>query len=257
MLLASNKRKLRPLVDNITRWEGKYSLVSRALDFKAAFVAYKGGELKLNGESRELQKPEFWRRIKYYKAILGHFHILSKVSQTETALSKSPLLRWIKNARYGVESGNVSGLQEELDLRAKFVRAFDHYFRSLWTTVNNTTKSAILDPQNYPDVINWIGSDVCNAAWAQFEADAVTLFRGDLLRETVPSVMHLFCTNARHRLQSAANQLVLEFWSAQNDLSTLFPAVRATLCICKFCEGRALVFSSWLGDRQAHVWIEC
>lgn len=167
MLLCAMQKVEKPvqlLVENDTRWEGKFRSVERFLRLRAALVEMKpetGSQLwtmmakdfdpdvAFPGFAREASGAEqdaFWRLVTQIKDILGTFHKASMFVQGEEypTLSSIPYWCWrITNSLAAVTDDAIAIKELKTALKASFKKRTRYYM----TTCNNALKAAALDPR--------------------------------------------------------------------------------------------------------------
>lgn len=147
---------LQLLVDNETRWEGKFNCIDRFLFVRVAINALLGSEQSLFQEMLpEFQEGElpfdfggeqFWTCVKEVRDVLKVLHIVSKAAQGEEFITNSIIPYWVDQlmkvcVRDEGESHTVAQLKEAL------LRSIQSRMGYYLTEVNNSLKAAALDPR--------------------------------------------------------------------------------------------------------------
>jgi hypothetical protein len=95
---------LQTIVDNLTRWEGKYSRIKRFLDLKkplkqlcndsrSSFKTSWNGRTDFNANSSILS-GSFWMNVKQITELMAVFHVVSKKAQAEKVVTLSSIPFW-------------------------------------------------------------------------------------------------------------------------------------------------------------------
>lgn len=164
---------LHVILDNVTRWEGKYTMVERAIVLKEGLTKMIDDDsIKSLEMPKDFLKNEFWIRMKIYESIMLIFHLFSKRSQEEKLCSKGQVPKWINEVRAKISPSEHCGYFETT-LRNLFSRSFENRFGIVTSSVNNTTKAALLDP--YSGDLSFMSEELRNLCWKNIEAEAASL----------------------------------------------------------------------------------
>jgi len=145
---------LQLVVDNITRWEGKYQTVSRFLALKETLQRmYKDADM--GGSSvfkdavvgnEQLLDASFWVHLGEIKQLSEHFHIASKYLQGEKYVTVSSIPYWICQLRHCCVRREHDTMVC-VELKEALLQSLNNRCDYYTTTVNNSLKAAALDPR--------------------------------------------------------------------------------------------------------------
>ncbi len=153
------------IVENVTRWEGKYRAIERFLKLQQPLSkskelkAYFAAPDQRKDVVKDLFETSFFRRLGKHKTLLEVFHSVSKTSQSESTPSLCWVVAWIwkleEECRDGSEFGNRLLCAVEERLVAKYL-----------TGTSLALKAALLNPYLFSKVKEEIGHhhEVCRVA---------------------------------------------------------------------------------------------
>jgi hypothetical protein len=189
---------------NDTRWEGRLRMVTRAIELREGIDgAVPAGDERHDicetcGGPPDFLQDNFWGRLTAYATCFGHVNNFSLRMQSNRASKASVLRKYCEL---------IASLSEETDSFAlsasqnSFVAALQRRFLPLFQCVNNTTKAAVLDPSNYPQINDWLQPDIIEGTWQAMEEELESYIINDperlettrsglrRLRNLVPSIV--------------------------------------------------------------------
>jgi hypothetical protein len=110
-LHGSDENALELIIENVTRWEGKWAAIERFLSMKNHLrkcVALKDYFAKVNTKvvADDLFSETFFSRLRGYKDLFDVFHKISKMSQSENQCSIAWVPSWIYKIKSACKSSN-------------------------------------------------------------------------------------------------------------------------------------------------------
>ena len=178
---AVGTEHLTVILDNSTRWEGKHSMLERALLLEDGLRGLFSSPSELAQYRNDLGAPDdflerpYFTRLGTYLAGYKVYFALSKKSQAERAATKSRVLRWIWQTQVAFDQLLVGAYGSQQRVWTTFQNQFNLLFRPLYATANNTVLAALLDPYNAPAVLQLVSDEVQEASWKKLEVEAITL----------------------------------------------------------------------------------
>jgi hypothetical protein len=251
---------LAPVISSDTRWEGRYRVLKRALKLRRGFSAVldraedRASVIETTGGAGDMFTSDFWTRIKHLKQLYKIFHVMSKKSQAVGQVTKSRVLKWIQDTRDALLSLRFQ-VPESETARLCFLHSFDHRFLPLTTSVNNTTKAAILDPCNNGSSL--ISNELRQNCWEVICEEALLRLPEEARADYTASVAAA-ASFARKKIAQARGEDmdVVEFWKSLpvGVVGTLISAVKTILAIPAGAAEPERVFShtTWLVTKLAN-----
>lgn len=212
--------KLCLIVENVTRWEGKYRAVERFITLEAALK--KSKELKQYFSAKDQKKEivqdaftsAFFARLSSYKTILGIFHKVSKKSQADNVPTLPWVAHWIYKLADRCNNGTVLGEHLYKAVNERLVK----YYLSGTTLV---LKAALMNPFCFATVKEKAGEKHYQGIWDAVCEDAVMqkkdLAEKQALKKILLGTRDLLENNMKAWADKNEKSTILEFWKSQGD----------------------------------------
>jgi hypothetical protein len=223
---------LVPVKDNVTRWEGIYSCLQRALRVKSTWQAMcedsdaLASLIVAAGAESDFPSEDFFQRVTFYVQLFKPLHVLSQRCQAQSKILMPQLIYWIHDVRDSFAPVLLEAA-DKYRTRAKFLAATEDLLIPLVTGVTVATKAAVLSPENQ-DIAKRLGVEVFEACWEELEAE-VLLFRpleDDDREMTSACVKFARAMLTKARLVQPARKFE-DFWnSKESSFNVLLPIVR-------------------------------
>lgn len=228
---------LNAIQGNVTRWEGRYSMLKRSLKLRRGYdTMYERSEALLaliastNGP-KDMLSNSFWERIRGLYLIYKIFNQLSKRAQEVKSVTKPKVLGWIAVVIDDLEALQV--VEAVAKARICFKRSFEHRFLPLTLAVNNTTKAAVLDPRNNGN--RFLTPNMRARCWEKIKEEALQLAGEEDDEEGAEMTKRMIKVASEFAIAkiAASTEDVIQFWRALNvgKVGLLLPAVRSILAV--------------------------
>ena len=164
--LPEELKHLGLVFPNDTRWEGRLRMVQRALRLKEGLVSVcqeQLGSLQTTcGGPDDFLTAPYWARLDAYAACYGLVNGFSQKMQGDGALKSAVLVDYYELHALLLAPSDSNAFTAT---GAHFAGALDVCFKPIVETVNNTTKAALLDPRNYPRVLELMDASLVDQCW--------------------------------------------------------------------------------------------
>ena len=172
--LPGDLKHLGLVFPNDTRWEGRLRMLQRALRLKVGINAcFEGINAKAEvrttcGGDTDFLERSYWVRLGAYTKCYQRFNVFSQLMQSDT-ITKSAVLAQFKVLENALKQDTDSVILK--NAQQKFSAALKTRFGDIVSTVNNTTKAALLDPRNYPQITEWLQNEVIDGCWKSLKEE--------------------------------------------------------------------------------------
>jgi hypothetical protein len=213
------------IVENLTRWEGKFRALERFLKLQTALVNcqvlreyVETVDMKNVIATDELTKP-FFKRLVSHKECLEVFHVVSKASQAENVCSISSVPNWLWKIEEECSNGSTFGAKLVLAVNERLVPKYLH-------SNSVALKAALLDPWKFEEVKRkGLG---CDDTWANIMTEVTNVekeedpVQAQLLETMVLQSRALVEKEMLAWSVGNPNKTALQFWSAMKKKGSLF-----------------------------------
>ena len=231
--ISEGCQSVQLLEANLTRWEGRYRMLERAVKLERALTEFHGqGLLQPCLEQRRAQFPEdifgraFWRRLREgYEPLLAIFHKASKGAQAKgtPTLSTVPAHYWsmVKACALAVDDVEAvlelkNALRDALEERmAKYVTVVCSGSDGSEDVVPNAIKAALLDPRFSLSIQDALDSRQITSVRDCIIADTLAVMPDGVVADLAENVMEVTFSHLLDQLKQAKVQRaedVLPWW---------------------------------------------
>ena len=209
------------IIENITRWEGKYKAVSRFIALKKPLMACESlvsyvtrlMEDVQNDLPRDVLKPSFFARLGRYNSLLEALHSISKKSQAEENPSICEIPSWIWYIEKCCDDGTVLGHTLKKAIRE---RLHSKYLKA----DSLALQAALLNPRYVSQVLEETEQEIVEEAWNYLVQKAMEMGTSssedeeqeELTRNILLSSRKVLIKSMGKWLDQNPNGTVLQFW---------------------------------------------
>lgn len=175
-------RVMALVMDNVTRWEGKYKSLKRFLKLRL-FVQF----LETNNHLKDLWEKDsplseaFWNRLGSYLPLLENLHVFSKYIQGKSYPTRSSVPHFLWKAtslfdevsestatfiEFGIDRKDPIRVTEESRELARVLKsALDTKFANVLGKPSIALKAAVLDPAYCKEVKGKLSEELWDKVW--------------------------------------------------------------------------------------------
>lgn len=239
--LPPELKHLNLVFPNDTRWEGRLRMLQRAIRLRVGLDVACEREINSLRETcagpDDFLQPAFWNRLQAYMTCYGHVNSFSQKMQGDGALKSSVLMDYI-NLKATLETPSDSASLTAAG--SHFAAALTVCFGDLVGSVNNTTKAALLDPRNYPEVLTHMGPELVEGCWSAMREELGSYHRHEHALEVAQVAFNGLAAVIPKMDPSAAPEgqdPLLWCWrefftdSQYEYMSPVIPMIKGILCI--------------------------
>jgi hypothetical protein len=182
----SENQPLQLIIDNLTRWEGKYRSIQRFLQLRRSvrgLLKEKASTFTISlqqfgppgsVESLKNRKSDFWVSAREVEEVLKVFHVVSKYAQGETFVTNSCVPYWIwqlQKACILTEGETATTSELKTALLGSLNRRCNYYLHES----NNCLKAAALDPRFSALSLYGVQEEVISDVWVKVIDEAMQI----------------------------------------------------------------------------------